>query len=400
MPDPKPYHPVMTSADYHPPPEEPACCGYPTSPKCSDTLSSLLSTLGILSLVLIYTVLGALTFMSLEATTADTPPLDLGKSVGPSLPATNKSMNTPLTTPSPAQTRDEKLRTATVEKLWKITEDLNILYKENWTKLAEKEMVKFERDVIRRYNLYSGRGDEGHEWNFPNSFLYSLTLITTIGYGSVSAKTLWGRITTIFYTLIGIPLMLIYLSVIGEALANYFRCFYGKLTKQSRKNQQSKQHNALPNIYSQFNHINELGSKYSKQNYPSSYCNHSLDQPKVRIPILVSFSIIISFILLGSLIFNKLENWTFLDGTFFCFTSLGTIGFGELIPGEHSDKNLRANKNISVLVSSSYILVGMAIISMCFNLIQEELIFIIKKFTLKLNKSGALGGCDKNCDIS
>ncbi|XP_026688434.1 uncharacterized protein LOC113472846, partial [Diaphorina citri] len=61
------------------------------------------------------------------------------------------------------------------------SKDLNILYKENWTKLAEKEMIKFERDVIRRYNLYSGGGEGGHEWNFSNSFLYSLTLITTIG---------------------------------------------------------------------------------------------------------------------------------------------------------------------------------------------------------------------------
>lgn len=196
--------------------------------------------------------------------------------------------------------------------------------------------------------------------------------------------------------------MLIYLSIIGEALANNFRCFYGKLTKQNNRKNKPKQ-NSLPNIYSQFNHINEMGSNYnSKQtNYPNGYCNHAYDmEPKVRIPILVSFCIIISFILLGSLIFNKLENWTFLDGTFFCFTSLGTIGFGELIPGENLDRNLRGNKNISVLVSSSYILVGMAVISMCFNLIQEELIFMIRKFTFKLNKSAVAGGCDKNCDIS
>lgn len=198
--------------------------------------------------------------------------------------------------------------------------------------------------------------------------------------------------------------MLIYLSLIGESLANTFRSFYGKLTKQTqRKSKQQQQQNSLPNIYSQFNHIST--GKYDGKTTPyrGGYCTHASDfEPKVRVPIAVSFLIIISFILLGSLIFNKLENWTFLDGTFFCFTSLGTIGFGELIPGESYDRTLRGNKNISVLVSSSYILVGMAVISMCFNLIQEEIIFMIKKFTLKLNKSGGSSGgvCDKNCDIS
>uniref|UniRef100_A0A8D8WM85 TWiK family of potassium channels protein 7 n=1 Tax=Cacopsylla melanoneura TaxID=428564 RepID=A0A8D8WM85_9HEMI len=394
---------LMTSSDYHPPrphQEEVSCCGYPTSQKCSDTISSILSTLGILFLVLTYTVLGALTFMSLESVppSTDTP-------LSPTHNRLSATPNKTLTTPTPSvvtPSKEDKMRSQTVQKLWKITEELNILYKENWTKLAEVEMVKFERDLIRRYNLYSNGGAGGidgtHEWNFSNSFLYSLTLITTIGYGSVSAKTLWGRITTILYTLIGIPLMLIYLSIIGEALANNFRSFYGKLTKQTNRQNKSKQQNSLPNIYTQFNHVNDMNTKYDPgiyRNGSSTYCTHEL---RVRIPILVSFFIIISFILLGSLIFNKLENWTFLDGTFFCFTSLGTIGFGELIPG--GSASLRG-KNISVLVSSTYILIGMALISMSFNLIQEELIIIIKKFTMKLNKSAASRGvCDKNCDIS
>ncbi|KAI5696174.1 hypothetical protein M8J75_009225 [Diaphorina citri] len=332
----------MTPVDYHPPRpphEDTSCCGYTTSHKCSDSLSSLLSTLGILLLVLTYTVLGALTFMSLEAT----PPPD-------------------PTTIDPAKPMDPGTKT-------------------------------------------TASVGSGHNRTLSST---PSTLATPSGrYGTVSAKTLWGRITTILYTLVGIPLMLIYLSLIGESLANTFRSFYGKLTKQtqrkSKQQQQQQQQNSLPNIYSQFNHIST--GKYDGKTTPyrGGYCTHASDfEPKVRVPIAVSFLIIISFILLGSLIFNKLENWTFLDGTFFCFTSLGTIGFGELIPGESYDRTLRGNKNISVLVSSSYILVGMAVISMCFNLIQEEIIFMIKKFTLKLNKSGGSSGgvCDKNCDIS
>ena len=42
----------------------------------------------------------------------------------------------------------KELRSRTVNKLWKITEELNILYRENWTVLADKEMVKFQNELL------------------------------------------------------------------------------------------------------------------------------------------------------------------------------------------------------------------------------------------------------------
>jgi hypothetical protein len=86
-----------------------------------------------------------------------------------------------------------------VEKLWSITEDLNILYKENWTRLAAQEVLKFQDTLVRNLKVYGsggmivktagGAGNGGsiyyshhhHRWSFSSSFLYSLTLITTIG---------------------------------------------------------------------------------------------------------------------------------------------------------------------------------------------------------------------------
>lgn len=80
------------------------------------------------------------------------------------------------------------LRTHTVEKLWSITENLNILYKENWTRLASEEVLEFQRALFRtmrnaRIVRSYGTPSDGsqHRWTFGSSFLYSLTLITTIG---------------------------------------------------------------------------------------------------------------------------------------------------------------------------------------------------------------------------
>jgi hypothetical protein len=93
----------------------------------------------------------------------------------------------------------EEIRSRTVEKLWSITEDLNILYKDNWTRLAAQEVLKFQDTLIRNLRGYGSGGvivktgggatnggsiyysHHHHRWSFSSSFLYSLTLITTIG---------------------------------------------------------------------------------------------------------------------------------------------------------------------------------------------------------------------------
>lgn len=50
-----------------------------------------------------------------------------------------------------------------------------------------------------------------------------------LGYGNVTPRTAWGRVITIAYALIGIPLMLVYLSMVGDSLAGQFRRTYSKL---------------------------------------------------------------------------------------------------------------------------------------------------------------------------
>lgn len=97
------------------------------------------------------------------------------------------------TNPKSDNTAIGVLRAETVSRLWSITEDLNILYKENWTKLAAEEVLLFQKSLFKvltdsesgysfRNGVSSYDGQSGaHKWSFSSSFLYSLTLITTIG---------------------------------------------------------------------------------------------------------------------------------------------------------------------------------------------------------------------------
>lgn len=49
------------------------------------------------------------------------------------------------------------------------------------------------------------------------------------GYGNISPRTDKGKMLTIMYAIIGIPLMLLYLTQIGDILAKSFRYVYGSL---------------------------------------------------------------------------------------------------------------------------------------------------------------------------
>lgn len=49
------------------------------------------------------------------------------------------------------------------------------------------------------------------------------------GYGHLAPKTTWGKVATIFYAILGIPLMLLCLSNIGDVMATSFRFLYWKV---------------------------------------------------------------------------------------------------------------------------------------------------------------------------
>lgn len=87
------------------------------------------------------------------------------------------------------------------------------------------------------------------------------------------------------------------------------------------------------------------------------------------------------FISLGALLFGReeksKEGLSFLDGSYFCFISLSTIGFGDIVPPMDPSEYFELN----FILCSIYLMLGMALIAMCFNLMQQDVVQKIRTCT-------------------
>ncbi|XP_070505686.1 TWiK family of potassium channels protein 7-like [Chironomus tepperi] len=374
--------------------------------------SQCIAAIGVLILVIGYTIAGTIIFVSLEG---DAEEMD-GAETAASKPYPRNDMYY------------ADLRTRTVNQLWAITEDLNILYKENWTRLAAQEVKIFQETLVNalrnpRPQLISNvKQPPPHKWTYASAFLYSLTLITTIGYGGMTPRSQWGRIAALIYAIFGIPIILLYLSTMGEGLSSAMRCIFKRLRATSSKSNSSSSSNTNSTSSStttpssstsnnilgettnnnkskiiesekrQYAGWNHSGSSIQQQHFhnPSSgnggsYNNnylsnsfsitsgsHHKKQKQSVVPISICIMILICYVTSGAVLFHELQKWNVLDSIYFCFTALSTIGFGELQPKDE----------LGMYVASIYIIVGMAIVAMCFSLIQTELIIMMRKFTI------------------
>ncbi|XP_015790587.1 potassium channel subfamily K member 16 isoform X2 [Tetranychus urticae] len=167
-------------------------------------------------------------------------------------------------------------------------------------------------------------------WGFFNSFFFAITVVTTVGYGHLSPSTPAGRIFCIIYALFGIPMTGILLGAIGD---RFSRCFLNKMS-QIRKE-------------------------------PLQHLSQKL--LVLRHAMLFFLPWFIVFLIIPAFLFQIIENWTFLESFYYCFVTLSTIGFGDLVPGQFYQKWVWIYKIAAVC----WIIFGLAYLSMILNFISK-----------------------------
>jgi hypothetical protein len=111
--------------------------------------------------------------------------------------------------------------------------------------------------------------------------------------------------------------------------------------------------------------------------------SNSIDYRKVTVPISLTLFVLSSYILLGGILFKALEEWTVLEGVYFCFITLSTIGLGDYVPG-NSINDTDTQAELKLVGCSFYLLMGLSLIAMCFNLMQEEVTAKFRKLAVRL----------------
>ncbi|VDO80245.1 unnamed protein product [Heligmosomoides polygyrus] len=172
----------------------------------------------------------------------------------------------------------------------------------------------------------------GYQWKFSGAFYFATVVITTVGYGHSAPETMAGRLFCILFALAGIPMGLIMFQSIGERVNTFIAFCLHKLR-----------------FYLQSRGINCL-----REVTPT----HLL---------VVSLSIGTSIIIVGTIVFHNEERWTLFDAYYYCFITLSTIGFGDLVPLQQG--SALQLQPFYVVFTLLFVLLGLAVFSACVNLL-------------------------------
>ncbi|VDD90842.1 unnamed protein product [Enterobius vermicularis] len=203
----------------------------------------------------------------------------------------------------------------------------------------DNELDGYEKQLGIKYT------DQKIKWDFWNAMLYAQTICTTIGYGHLYPSTKTGKIFTMLYAIIGIPLVLTILDDLGKLLTKclktpwyFFKCTYRRLFRFCSKR-------SLEEIKK----LNEADKE---------------DLEVFDLPIPVAIFVVIAWIFICSATFCIWEhNWDYFVAFYFFFISLSTIGLGDITPSEPK----------YLLTLFIYIIIGLSLVSMCINLIQAKM---------------------------
>uniref|UniRef100_A0A3Q4FZB8 Potassium channel, subfamily K, member 4a n=1 Tax=Neolamprologus brichardi TaxID=32507 RepID=A0A3Q4FZB8_NEOBR len=134
-------------------------------------------------------------------------------------------------------------------------------------------------------------------WDIASACFFCGTIITTIGFGNLSPRTTYGQLFCVCYALVGIPMFGILLAGVGDHMGTVLRRAVAKIE--------------------------------------TLFLKRKVRPTTVRVTSAV-LSILIGcliFLAVPTVVFQKVENWKFLESLYFVVITLTTVGFGDYVPG-------------------------------------------------------------------
>uniref|UniRef100_A0A3B4V0X7 Potassium two pore domain channel subfamily K member 4 n=1 Tax=Seriola dumerili TaxID=41447 RepID=A0A3B4V0X7_SERDU len=141
-------------------------------------------------------------------------------------------------------------------------------------------------------------------WDLASAFFFCGTIITTIGFGNLSPRTWYGQLFCVCYALVGIPMFGILLAGVGDHMGTVLRRAVAKIE--------------------------------------TLFLKRKVRPTTVRV-ISAVLSILIGcliFLAVPTVVFQKMEEWSFLESLYFVVITLTTVGFGDFVPVGGSESGL------------------------------------------------------------
>ncbi|KAJ7378199.1 hypothetical protein OS493_024146 [Desmophyllum pertusum] len=200
--------------------------------------------------------------------------------------------------------------------------------------LTSQDLEKFD-DILAGISNQRTAASKA-EWNIYNSIFFCMTVTTTIGYGNLSPVTVAGRVICVIYALLGIPLTLALLAIVGKILGDYINDACAWLLKWYRKVHKS---------------------------YEYERTVQEGDDGQVDAPLWMGLLILVIFTTVMAGLYCWIEGWDFGTSLYFQYITYLTIGFGDVVPG----------KEELVFVNVLLVYLGLAVLSITLSMIASNL---------------------------
>lgn len=245
----------------------------------------------------------------------------------------------------------ESIRKEYADELWLSTasnQSVNVFNRTAFCEVSNSILLRFQNITTsnerRKINCNGFKTKD--IWSFSAALMFCLSVFTMIGYGTLVPKTQWGKGATVVYAVLGIPLYVLYFLNMGKVLAQTFRWLYTRL------------------------------HECTGQRKPGQ---------RITVPSTACLWVIFGYILAGSIMFTAWEGWNYLDSAYFCVTSLCKIGMGDFVPGwKQSDSSTQSDQT-KLIINFVYLLLGMGLIAMCYDLMKEDVYVKAREVKEQLN---------------